>query len=65
MIRAGRLVLLLLLARWTWLFLVWPMREDVIGGSFLHLIDLPFHEAGHILFSPFGDFLTTLGGSLT
>ena len=41
------------------------MREDTIGASFLHLIDLPFHEAGHIFFSPFGVFLTTLGGSLT
>jgi len=64
-IRAGRIVLLLLLARWTWLFLAWPMREDVIGASFLHLINLPFHEAGHVLFSPFGEFTTTLGGSLT
>jgi hypothetical protein len=64
-IRAGRVVLLLLLARWTWLFFLWPMREDVIGASFLHLINLPFHEAGHILFSPFGEFMTTLGGSLT
>jgi hypothetical protein len=41
-------LLLLLLARWTWLFLVWPMREDVVGASVLHLISLPFHEAGHI-----------------
>ena len=24
-----------------------------------------FHEAGHILFSPFGRFMTVLGGSLT
>jgi hypothetical protein len=63
-LRAGRIVLLVLLVRWTALFLLWPMREDVIGGSFLHLIDLPFHEAGHILFSPFGDFMTTFGGSL-
>jgi hypothetical protein len=63
-VRAGRIVLLLLLARWTFLFLVWPMREDVIGASFLHLINLPFHEAGHVLFSPFGEFMTTLGGSL-
>jgi hypothetical protein len=63
-VRAGRIVLLLLLLRWTFLFLVWPMREDVIGSSFLHLINLPFHEAGHILFSPFGEFMTTLGGSL-
>lgn len=33
-------------------------------NSFLHLPDLVFHEAGHILFSPFGEFMTVLGGSL-
>lgn len=65
MVRGGRIVLLLLLLRWTGLFLLWPMRENVIGASFLHLISLPFHEAGHVLFSPFGEFMTTLGGSLT
>ena len=63
--RAGRLFLLLVLVRWTWLFLAWPMRQDVIGASFLHVISLPFHEAGHILFSPFGDLMTSLGGSLS
>ncbi len=47
---AARAILLVLLARWTVLFLLWPMRQDVIGASFLHLISLPFHEAGHILF---------------
>jgi len=62
--RAGRVVLLLILARWTVLFLVWPMRQDVVGASFMHLIDLVFHEAGHIAFSPFGEFLTVLGGTL-
>jgi hypothetical protein len=62
--RAGRIALLLLLAYLTWVFLRWPMRQDVVGASFLHLIGLPFHEAGHVLFSPFGDLLTTLGGSL-
>jgi len=40
------------------------MRQDVIGASFLHLISLPFHEAGHIFFSPFGELMTALGGSL-
>ena len=65
MTRAARVALLLLLVYWTWLFLAYPMRQDVIGGSVLHLPDLIFHEAGHILFSPFGVFLTTLGGSLT
>ena len=64
MTRAARIALLLLLTYWTWLFLAYPMREDVIGASVLHLPDLIFHEAGHILFSPFGVFMTTLGGSL-
>ncbi len=32
--------------------------------SFLHYVNLPFHEAGHVLFRPFGAFLRTLGGSL-
>jgi hypothetical protein len=63
MARVGRLLLLLLLARWTCLFLVWPMREDVVGASVLHLVSLPFHEAGHILFIPFGELMTYLGGS--
>lgn len=35
-----------------------------IGESFLHLINLPFHEAGHVFFRPFGRFMTSLGGSL-
>jgi hypothetical protein len=61
---AGRIVLLLLLARWTWMFTMRPMRQDVIGASFLHTISLPFHEAGHILFAPFGELMTALGGSL-
>jgi hypothetical protein len=63
--RVGRVFLLVLLARWTWVFLAWPMREDTIGSSFLHTVSLPFHEAGHVIFSPFGDFMTTFGGSLT
>ncbi len=36
-------------------------------GFFLGILDganLIFHEAGHILFSPFGDFMQYLGGSL-
>jgi hypothetical protein len=28
-----------------------------LAGSFLHLINLVFHEAGHVLFAPFGSFM--------
>ena len=35
-----------------------------MSGSFLDLVDLPIHEFGHILFSPFGQFVSVAGGSL-
>lgn len=34
------------------------------GGSLLDNIDLPIHETGHLVFSPFGDFLQFAGGTL-
>jgi len=61
---AGRALLLGLLAFWTARFVNGGVDAESLGGSFLHLVDLPFHEAGHVLFSPFGRFLMTLGGSL-
>ena len=64
MTRVGRLAFVALLSWWTVEFLFRPMRQDVIGSSFLHLVSIPFHEAGHIFFSPFGDVITSLGGSL-
>lgn len=59
-----RVFFILVLLRWTIIFLAWPMRQDTIGASFLHTVSIPFHEAGHVLFSPFGDLIVTLGGSL-
>ena len=64
MIRAGRFALLLLLTYWTWRLLTHPFQQEIVDGSFLHVVDLMFHEAGHVIFSPFGVFMTTLGGSL-
>ncbi len=40
-----------------------PQYGD-LGGSLLHGIILPWHEAGHVVFRPFGRFMTTLGGTL-
>jgi hypothetical protein len=33
-------------------------------GSFVDNIDLPIHETGHLVFSPFGEFMQFLGGTL-
>ena len=35
-----------------------------INASFLHLVNLPIHEFGHVLFRPFGEWMMYLGGSL-
>lgn len=63
MTRWARWALVAALALWTVSFARTPLSADV-NQSFLHLPDLVFHEAGHIIFSPFGRFLTVLGGSL-
>jgi hypothetical protein len=59
-----RIVLLLMLIVWTWTFATARVVDNAAGMSFLHMINLPFHEAGHILFIPLGEFMMVLGGSL-
>lgn len=59
-----RIIGLAWLTWWTWQFASARVIENVAGRSFLHLINLPFHEAGHILFIPLGQFMMVLGGSL-
>jgi hypothetical protein len=51
-------------ALWTIWFTIHGVNWETIGGSFLHNVILPFHEFGHVLFSPFGRFMAILGGSL-
>lgn len=43
-------------------YFVWRHMRDPFG--FLHGSLLIFHEAGHMLFMPFGEFTMVLGGSL-
>jgi hypothetical protein len=44
-------------------YFLW-MAYDPMQGSFLDNVDLAIHEAGHLLFSPFGQFISVAGGSL-
>jgi hypothetical protein len=39
-----------------------PPGSGVLG--LVHMVDLVFHEAGHVIFGIFGVFMSTLGGSL-
>jgi len=57
-------LLLLSLAIWGLRLASQPIVSNAVGESFLHLINLPFHEAGHVFFTPFGRFIQILGGTL-
>ena len=45
------------------IYFLW-IAYDPMQGSFLDLVDLPIHETGHLVFRPFGEFLSVAGGSL-
>lgn len=60
----GRVAVFMGLLWWGWKFIATPLETNYTGESVLHLVNLPFHEAGHLLFSPFGRFMMILGGSL-
>ncbi len=60
----GRVVFFVIIVIWGLKFIFTPMNSGYVFKSFWHLVNLPFHEAGHILFRPFGRFMTSLGGSL-
>ena len=60
----GRLLLFLGLLVWGIRLLLLPSQGPELGESFLHMVNLPFHEAGHFVFRPFGSFLHVLGGTL-
>lgn len=49
---------------WGWRLYAMDIGDADIMNSFMHLIVLPVHEAGHMLFIPFGRFMSVLGGSL-
>jgi hypothetical protein len=61
---AGRAITWLGLALWGGYFILNGIGWEAVMGSFMHLINLPFHEFGHFLFMPFGRFMHILGGSL-
>jgi hypothetical protein len=60
--RGGGLLVLL----WLGLLIIVRGLTPSTGGvlGFVHLIDLVFHEAGHVIFGLLGRFMGVLGGSL-
>ena len=60
----ARCVLYAVLLVWGLYFISLDLRSNEIGQSFMHRVNLVFHEAGHVLFMPFGHFMMVLGGTL-
>jgi hypothetical protein len=59
-----RAVFLILLGFYTFRILSHSIASNFIGETFLHLVNLPFHEAGHVLFAPLGRFIQVAGGTI-
>jgi hypothetical protein len=60
----ARVALLVVFAAWG-LRLCWlDYRDGEIMDSFIHGPLLIFHEAGHVIFRPFGEWVTVAGGTL-
>ncbi len=60
----GRILFFLLILVWGLIFIFSPQEANKAGESLWHYVNLPFHEAGHIIFRPLGKFIAALGGSL-
>ena len=60
----GRVALFAVFVVWGLYFVTLDLRTNDIGASFMHRVNLVFHEAGHVIFMPFGQFMHILGGSL-
>jgi hypothetical protein len=60
----SRVILYGFLVIWGIRFLLGNPDHDVVLLSFMHNVNLPIHEAGHMVFRFLGDFMGVLGGSI-
>ncbi|MDH3349488.1 MAG: zinc ribbon domain-containing protein [Desulfobulbaceae bacterium] len=60
----GRLILFTIILIYGVKFCFASIESNYAGKSFLHLVNLPFHEAGHVFLRPFPRLLTSLGGTI-
>lgn len=62
----ARAAALVVFTAWTvWIWYDASVSRGEAGSTFLHMILLPFHEAGHYaIFRWFGQFIMTLGGAM-
>lgn len=59
-----RAALLAAFTVWGWRLIAMDYRDGSLMQSFLHRPLLIFHEAGHVVFMPFGEWMSVAGGTL-
>lgn len=64
LVLVGRSLVFFVLLIWGSRLVFSSLASNVAGESLLHLVNLPFHEAGHLAFGWFGPFVGSLGGTL-
>lgn len=60
----GRCAVFILTVYWGARFIISPLESNYAAESFMHLVNLPFHEAGHMVFRVFGPYMASLGGTI-
>ncbi len=60
----GEALVLAVMVAWGVRLISYKVMTAEVMSSFLHDVDLPIHEFGHVLFSLFGQWMMYLGGSL-
>ncbi len=60
----SRVALLVGFAAWGMILIAQDYRTGEMGSSFIHRPLLIFHEAGHVVFRLFGEWVMVLGGTL-
>lgn len=60
----GRALVYVGVTLWGLTFIFHSVESNYVAHSFLHNVNLAFHEAGHIVFRIFGHFMMVAGGTL-
>jgi len=60
----GRVLFFIVMIVWGVVLMSASIESNDVAQSFWHVVNLPFHEAGHVVFRAFGRIMHSLGGSL-
>jgi hypothetical protein len=61
---AGRALVFVGMVVWGIMFIKEPVASPAYAESFMHRVNLVFHEAGHVIFSFMGRLIMSFGGTL-